>query len=475
MKKLKLGLAWAAALSMMGGLASCQSEDIVSQGDDNTVAVKAVAHVTMGDDTRTSYTPGENSFKFAWSTGDKIVVVSEDGRRNIGVMALSGEGGQSSGDFEGILNVRPNDTKVNVYYLGRNKTEGLGTMAISTGFNVASQNTDLASVTDYDVMYTKADIAREDDGKVVMNFTVKSIVSIARFCFHLPDGVSASDEAVTVKGKNIYNGYTLNFADASLTDKAEGAISINPAWNGSDGDAFMTFVPAVGAVTEFEVEVDGVVYKAALDEREYGAGKFFCGGQPLHGKDIYFTKDGSWTLNYDANGGTGAPDSMTDLQNFAPSCRMLVSSQIPVREGYRFLGWADDAEATVAQYQPGGTVTITRPAVSKTIYAVWAEEEWHYKEYTLHYDTYGDETQFYSTYCKEPWKFYTDNAPVPTKAGYTFLGWADTQNATEVKYAKTGATIDLTKAVFTKTVYAVWKKNGAEGNVTVPGSKGTNY
>lgn len=474
MKKLKLGLAWAAALSMMGGLASCQSEDIVSQGDDNTVAVKAVAHVTMGDDTRASFTPdAEAGLKFAWSTGDKIVVVSEDGRRNIGVMTLSGEGGQPFGDFEGILNVRPNDTKVNVYYLGRNKTEGLGNMAVSTGFNVANQNTGVANIADYAVMHTLADIAREEDGKVVMSFTVKSIISYARFCFHLPDGVSASDEAVTVKGKNIYNAYTLNFADASLSDKAEGEISIVPDWN--TGDASMTFVPATGAVTEFEVTVDGVVYRAALDAKNYEKDKNYCGNQPLHGKDIYFTKDGEWTLNYDANGGTGAPDSMTDLQNFAPSCRMLVASQIPVREGYRFLGWADDADATVAQYQPGGTVTITRPAVSKTIYAVWAEEEWHYKEYTLHYDTYGDETQFYSTYCKEPWKFYTDNAPVPTKAGYTFLGWADTQNATEVKYAKTGATIDLTKAVFTKTVYAVWKKNGAEGNVTVPGSKGTNY
>ncbi len=125
MKKLTFGLAWAAALFMAGGLTSCQSEDVVSSADDNAVAVNAVAHVTIGEDTRTSYTPGESSFKFAWSTGDKIVVLSEDGSRNIGVMTLSGEGGQSFGDFEGILNVRPNDTKVNVYYLGRKSTSNL--------------------------------------------------------------------------------------------------------------------------------------------------------------------------------------------------------------------------------------------------------------------------------------------------------------------------------------------------------------
>lgn len=477
MKKLTFGLTWVAALFMAGSLTSCQSEDVVSSADDNAVAVNAVAHVTIGEDTRTSYTPGESSFKFAWSTGDKIVVLSEDGNRNIGVMTLSGEGGQSFGDFEGILNVRPNDTKVNVYYLGRKSTSNLNQLASSASFSIGSQNTDLASVTDYDVMHSVAELSRDELGKVSMNFTVKSVISIARFCFHLPEGVSATNEAVTVKGANIFNSYTLNFADASFTDQNPGAINIVPDWSKAEGgDAFMTFVPAANAVTEFEVTVGEKTYKATLDARTYGAGKFFCGGQPLHGKDIYFSEEGEWTLSYDANKGTNAPQAEVKGGVFSPSCSFTVTEMVPVREGYKFLGWADSADATLAKYNAGSQITLTRPETSKTIYAVWQEEEWHHRTYTLHYDQGNgstiDDSQTFGQYCSQPWVFYTDNYTdaYPTKTGYTFLGWADTENASTVVYAKTGATIDLTKEVFEKTVYPVWKKNGAEGNVTAPGS-----
>ncbi len=479
MKKLKCKLAWAAALLMMGGLASCQSEDVVSQTDENAVTVNAVAHVTIGDNTRTSYTPGDNSFEFAWSTGDKIVVFSQDGNRNLGVMTLSGEGGERYGNFEGMLNVRPNDTRVNIYYLGRQKGSDLDDLTSSTPFNIAEQNTDCASVTDYDVMHAQTDLKRGGD-YVEMSFTVESIISIARFRFHLPDGVVAGNEAVTISGTNIYNAYTLNFADAALIDKTEGAITIVPSWNNDEGDAFMTFVPANGAVTAFEVTVGGTLYKAALDPRNYGASKFFCGGKPLEGKDIYFTQGGEWTLIYDANDANDAtnvpsPETVRDI--FTPSCLFTVIDVTPVREGYRFLGWADTENATAVQYTAGSKVTITRPETSKTIYAVW-QEEWHSKPYTLYYGVNGEHktvTQKYSDELKTPWIFSTDDAPMPQKAGYTLLGWADTENAMEVQYAKTGATIDLTKEIFEKTVYPVWQKNDTEGDITAPGSIGTDY
>ena len=370
MKKLKSGFAWATVLFMMGGLASCQSEDIVSPAGDKTVAMEAVAHVYMGKDTRASLEPDAAGLKFAWSKGDKIVVISEDGTRNIGVMTLSGEGGQSFGDFEGILNVEPNDNKVNVYYLGRKKTEGLDKMSYNTNVDMSTQNTDVASIADYAVMHTQTNLTREY-GRVSMNFIVKSIISYARFCFHLPEGISATKEGVTVKGKNIYNTYTLNFSDASLTDKSEGAISITPDWSNADGgDAFMTFVPATDAVTEFEVTVGDVVYKASLDAKNYERDINYCGNQPLHGRDIYFTKDGEWTLIYNYNGGKNGPSDESE-NSFSQSYQFTIAGDIPVRNGYKFLGWADTDNATEAKYTIGSTVNITRPETSKTIYAVW--------------------------------------------------------------------------------------------------------
>lgn len=48
----------------------------------------------------------------------------------------------------------------------------------------------------------------------------------------------------------------------------------------------------------------------------------------------------------------------------------------------------------------------------------------------------------------------------PTRSGYTFLGWADTENSTSAKY-KAGDTIslDLNRDGQTKNLYAVWRKN----------------
>lgn len=55
-----------------------------------------------------------------------------------------------------------------------------------------------------------------------------------------------------------------------------------------------------------------------------------------------------------------------------PTCEITLPNEAPTREGYEFLGWADDAEATEPDYELGGTVTLS---ADKTIYAIWKEAE----------------------------------------------------------------------------------------------------
>ena len=65
-------------------------------------------------------------------------------------------------------------------------------------------------------------------------------------------------------------------------------------------------------------------------------------------------------LKYDANGGTGAPDSQTRTAS-APTVNKVtftVPNQTPTKADYTFKGWADSATATVAQYRPGGTIDV---------------------------------------------------------------------------------------------------------------------
>lgn len=57
----------------------------------------------------------------------------------------------------------------------------------------------------------------------------------------------------------------------------------------------------------------------------------------------------------------------------AESYELDVNKGIPTRDGYTFLGWADDADATAVQYHGGDKITLTKDNPTKTIYAVWKE------------------------------------------------------------------------------------------------------
>ena len=78
----------------------------------------------------------------------------------------------------------------------------------------------------------------------------------------------------------------------------------------------------------------------------------------------------TFTLRYDANGGTGAPADDTFTGTSPDAHVFTVASSVPVREGYRFDGWADTADATTPVYKAGDAVPVEH-GQTKTIHAVW--------------------------------------------------------------------------------------------------------
>ena len=75
------------------------------------------------------------------------------------------------------------------------------------------------------------------------------------------------------------------------------------------------------------------------------------------------------TISYNANGGSGAPTAQT-FTSTVPNVTVTLSSVIPKRSGYVFVGWAYSSTATVAEFSSGETTSFVNG--SHTLYAVWS-------------------------------------------------------------------------------------------------------
>ena len=74
----------------------------------------------------------------------------------------------------------------------------------------------------------------------------------------------------------------------------------------------------------------------------------------------------TWPVTYDANGGDA--DSIPAAQTKTYGVTLVLSSTIPTRTNYNFLGWSTSSSANTPEYQAGGNYTADMAA---TLYAVW--------------------------------------------------------------------------------------------------------
>ena len=109
-----------------------------------------------------------------------------------------------------------------------------------------------------------------------------------------------------------------------------------------------------GKPTRDRYKFDGWADTANATTASYFGGELITLTKDNPIKTIYAVWKPIFELRYDANGGTGAPDSQTYTALSATSTQatFTVPNQTPTKEGYTFKGWADSATATTAQYQP---------------------------------------------------------------------------------------------------------------------------
>lgn len=155
---------------------------------------------------------------------------------------------------------------------------------------------------------------------------------------------------------------------------------------------------------------------------------------------LWYLHPYSYTVSYNANGGSGAPSSQTKYFNEA----LTLSSTQPTRSGYTFLGWSTSSTSTTATYSAGSSFTNNTNTI---LYAVWKE---NVKTYTISYDAMGG-TGAPSSQTKTHGTSLTLSSVEPTKDGYLFLGWT-TDDMNTIEYLP-GDTFTINSDT---TLYAVW-------------------
>lgn len=120
----------------------------------------------------------------------------------------------------------------------------------------------------------------------------------------------------------------------------------------------------------------------------------------------------SFKITYNANGGVNPPEPQYKIYGE----ELVLSDDIPQRDGYEFVGWTFSDVGNVAMYKPGGKYTIDAEI---TLYAVWTP-----KVYSVTLNTNGGiiNSGNVTSY------IYLSGTVLPTdlyKSGYTFEGWYD--------------------------------------------------
>lgn len=152
----------------------------------------------------------------------------------------------------------------------------------------------------------------------------------------------------------------------------------------------------------------------------------------------------SYTITYNANGGSGAPGNTYTESNTSSTKSGTLSSSKPSRSNYTFLGWSTNQYATSASYAAGGTYNFTSDT---PLYAVWQKVD----NVTL---TYMDRGNLYTTDTKATGSTFTVKDCTNTRKGYTFLGWNASSTATTADW-EANDTMTLTADA---TLHAVWKE-----------------
>lgn len=277
-----------------------------------------------------------------------------------------------------------NEGRIGIYTsISNTNTQTTVTVQIWFGsrYSVSDSNNDL-----YYTNSASSSSAKDNKGSVAVKTTVSSgsgwsgtnEIKLYEYTHTYTRGTSSATRYLYAKLTNIDVVGAAMYASKTITIPAKPSYIVAYNANGGSGAPssqtkwYGTAITLSGAKpTRTGYSFQGWGTSASDTSVDYAAGASYTANAGITLYAIW--KANTYTIAYNANGGSGAPSSQTKTHGVA----LTLSSTKPTRTNYRFLGWATSASATTAAYSAGGSYNTN---ANTTLYAVW---ELAYKKPTI--------------------------------------------------------------------------------------------
>ena len=138
--------------------------------------------------------------------------------------------------------------------------------------------------------------------------------------------------------------------------------SVSCSWNGWNGNVAPLTITA-------KERGSGYITISLVDKSD--------GEEVIYSLSLYVSVTSpTYTVRYDANGGSYAPSSQTKYYNET----LYLSELQPYRENYEFVGWSTSSSSSSYEYLPGGSYTSNSSVI---LYSVWKEHVHSYTQWPV--------------------------------------------------------------------------------------------
>ena len=305
------------------------------------------------------------------------------------------------------------------------------------------------------------------------NIYINSATPVKKGCKFLGWNTKEDGSGKTYQPGNLYDvnqdGGNVTLYAQWEKEKYTATVKLNGgSYNGSTKDFTISKYPgeeiSIGAPTRSKHNFAG--YKLTMDNNDGNVPTSVT--QSASGfKGIMqmgnFTLNAQWTpwkhtVTYNANAGNDASvKGIPTSQSKTANVDITLSSDVPTRNGYTFLGWNTQADGNGTAYAAGATYTHDQDGGTVTLYAQWTP--W---KHVLHYNKNVPTSSTSQTVSNMPvdqtktfGQLMTISNLVPTRKGYTFAGWYTQSNGTGTKY-NPGSNYAADQNGGTVNLYAKW-------------------